>query len=73
MMKKNVSSIAIVAVIILILFLCHSITPAKSETDSKEQKVRIQSNKEVESYAFNSKNELSYEIIQQIANSCNKI
>jgi len=48
-MKKNVSSIAIVTIVTLMLFLCHSITPAKSETGSKEQKVRVQSNKEVES------------------------
>ena len=49
MMKKNAFSIATVVIITLIIFLCHSITPAKSETGSKEQKVRVQSNKEVES------------------------
>ena len=48
-MKKNASSIAIVVSITLILFLCHSITPAKSETGLKEQEARVQSGKEAES------------------------
>lgn len=48
-MKKNAFSIATVVIIALIIFLCHSITPAKSETGFKGHKLRIQSHKTDES------------------------